>query len=723
MINIKAICIGIDTTTANAMHESMASAVKELSPFVVSSIDQWQYDMTSNINLAFLKINTALHLQQLQHFKAAWEGVALIAYLDDDSVLPSDALISECHGVVDKNDILSHKLFAIAQVALQIKMREIKSELCFQIVKHLAELTRLQEATASILKRFCELFRWQAGEIWAVDELHNHLTFIVGYSKLPGYSPVEALNVKHHFQRHQGLPGFFYGLNKVAVVKNWQAHLDDDYLGVLKINDFVCCIGIPITFHQQLLGVMVFWSVRSVELDEEMVILCNDLSEKFGEFIKKKRLQGDLLFLAEHDSLTHLANRSVIANNFVEAIKQAEREHNLVALLYLDIDFFKEYNDAYGHMAGDVFLKNIADCMRICVRDTDTVARIGGDEFAILLPAMATISQIELIAKKILQALSHLDMTLLHHCVFSVSIGIGVYPHHGDRFEKLLLCADKALYEIKKNGKNGYKIFPYDVSVVDEDRRSILGALKKATLSGGFRLDYQPIIDIETNDIIGAESLLRLPTISANIGPEIFIPIAEEAGLIEKIGAWVLKQACQDAMNIMAKINRPFKLVVNVSVYQVTREFLSLVTNVLAETKLPPACLTLELTENNLLDLSDYRLEILSSFRALGVRLSIDDFGVGYSSFVYLNKFEVDTIKIDRSFTESMMHQASAKAIVSAILAIAHTLNIQVIAEGVENEMQLDFLRLHQCEFYQGHFFSAALSLENLFLMLTHKFP
>lgn len=720
MIKINGMCVGLEVETVHAMHANLTRTMDSLSPFIAASFVTAQAAMTADINLIVVKITQASDKAVLCALQYEWPGVAFILYSEEDKQLVADVL-STCklHGICSKDDLTSSQLASIVLLALHNKRNEIKSQIAYDMVKHLADMTRFQDATTSFLKELCYLFRWKAGEVWAVNELLAHLTYIVGFSSSSHYALLNQLNAKHSFKKQQGLPGYFYHVNQVIVLNNVTEHVSDHYKDAIAANHFQSCVGIPIRFHRELLGVMIFWSDRAMFLDDEMALMLASIGDQFGEFIKKKRLQGDLLYFSQHDVLTHLANRSVLMDQCEQAIQLADKAHHLVALIYIDIDFFKEFNDQYGHVAGDSLLKNIAECLRTCVRETDTLARLGGDEFAVLL-SVADILQVERIANKILYAMAHLNVTAHKNYNVSASIGVSLYPYHGNRFDALLLSADKALSVAKKSGKNTVYIYPYHAVSGVVAKETVIAALKHALFYKEFRLYYQPIVEIESNRIVGAESLLRWPVAPPDMGrPDLFIPIAEEAGLIDQLGAFVLQRACLDAARIVELIKRPFKVVINVSVYQVTREFLSLVTQVLRETALDPTFLTIELTENNLMDSSDYRLEILAAFREIGVKLSIDDFGVGYSSFAYLNKFTVDTIKIDRSFTESMLQLASGKAIVSAILGVAHVLNINVIAEGVQNQEQLDFLRAQQCEFYQGHYFSEALPIEELLLLLT----
>lgn len=720
MMQINILCVNLDAEIVNAMRQHEVQTNQIHLDCFATNLEHLPKDMTAHINVLLIRMSKQLTLPQLQIFKETWPHIAIMAYLDDENTILRGDYLAVLHGVCHASDVVSSNFLNAVCLALSIKRREIKTDVYFQMAKCLADLMRFQDATIDILKVICQRFAWRVGEIWAFNELLEHFTFVAGFSNDDQYVTLQQLNSKYHFKKSQGLPGWFADAQQVTVLNDFKSHLDEVYFSAIEKNSLTSCVGVKIVFHQKLLGTMIFWSDQPIVIDDGVRALLQDIGSQFGEFIKKKRLQGDLLYLSEHDPLTRLANRTVLENNWEQAVLSADRNHYLVALLYIDIDSFKELNDTHGHLVGDTLLRNIADCLRTCVRETDTLARVGGDEFAVLLPKITDITHVESVSKKILYALSHLDAGIQDNYTLSASIGISLYPYHGARFDTLMLYADKALYIAKKMGKNTFKIYDYQVTSIKETKSTLSYALKNAIRYNEFKLYYQPIVDVASNNIVGVESLLRWPLAPPSISsPEMFIAFAEENNLIDKIGEWVLKNACHDAVRIMQITKQPFKLVVNISPVQMTREFVSLVASAIKQTHLHPAMLTIELTERNLMDSSDYTLQVLTSLRAMGVKLSIDDFGVGYSSFLYLNTFPVDAVKIDRTFVDTMLNLASGKAIVSAILAVADTLDIEVIAEGVENQAQLDFLRAHHCDYYQGRLFKDALPVDELLALLA----
>lgn len=347
MIKINGMCMGFDAIIAEKMHDSLSGAIDNASPLIITSFMRWQVDISPVINLVIIKINQQSDIDHIEQLKNEHPGVALIIYLEEtNSAHLINSLFIGWHGVCYHDDI-SNRLPAIALLAVNIKRREIKNDIFFQIAKHLADMTRFQDAVASVLKNLCHLFQWRAGEIWALNDLLLQLTYVVGFSDSMLYHASADLNEKHHFKKGQGLPGFFYEQDKVVVLTHFEHYLDQDYLEIYKENNLVSCIGVPIRFQQQLFGMMIFWSEQQIVIDDSMTILLQEIGDQFGEFIKKKRLQGDLLYLSQHDSLTHLANKAMLIEHAELAINRAIKEHHLVALFCIDVDSFKAFNELY----------------------------------------------------------------------------------------------------------------------------------------------------------------------------------------------------------------------------------------------------------------------------------------------------------------------------------------------------------------------------------------
>jgi len=408
---------------------------------------------------------------------------------------------------------------------------------------------------------------------------------------------------------------------------------------------------------------------------------------------------------AEHDFLTGLPNRMLLIDRIDQAIAIARRHSKQVAVLFLDLDGFKYINDSLGHPLGDKLLRSISRRLVGCVRGSDTVSRQGGDEFVVLLSEIHEIDDAAISAKRILQAVANSHFLDEHEIHVTTSIGVSIYPSDGMDAETLIKNADTAMYQAKENGRQTYKFFTQAMNAKAVERQSIEESLRRALERHEFVLHYQPKINLKTGAITGSEALIRWthPTLGS-VPPAQFIPVAEACGLILPIGAWVLREACSQA-KAWADAGLPVATVaVNVSAMEFRFEnFLENVFSTLHETGLAPHYLELELTESVLMKCVDATAPILQALRAKGVRIAIDDFGTGYSSLSYLQKFQVDTLKIDQSFIRQISTSGDDMAIVTAVIAMARSLKIRVVAEGVEEFEELEFLKSHDCDEAQGY--------------------
>jgi diguanylate cyclase (GGDEF)-like protein len=453
---------------------------------------------------------------------------------------------------------------------------------------------------------------------------------------------------------------------------------------------------------------------------------------------------------AQHDFLTGLPNRMLLNDRINQAIALAKRHQTKLAVLFLDMDGFKHTNDSLGHPVGDRLLQSIAKRLVACVRDSDTVSRQGGDEFVVLLSEtegsegastaatriaqgigeVPSIDQHDLYghvdaamaAGRILRAVADVHSVEQHDLHITASIGISIYPDDGLDAETLLRNADTAMYQAKENGAQRFQFFTPSMNVRAVERQSIEGDMRRALQRGEFTLHYQPVINMRTGAITGAEALIRWthPT-RGTVPPLQFIPVAEDSGLILPIGAWVLREACTQARAWVDAGLPRMTVAVNVSAVEFRNEnFLENVFTTLSETGLDPRLLELELTESVLMKRVESSASILQSLRERGVHVSIDDFGTGYSSLSYLRKFPVDALKIDQSFVRRIGTDAEDRAIVSAVIGMAQSLNLRVIAEGVETLEELTFLRSHHCDEAQGYYFSKPVPPEQFAQLLRN---
>ena len=445
----------------------------------------------------------------------------------------------------------------------------------------------------------------------------------------------------------------------------------------------------------------------------------------FVDITERKLAQERIQFLAYYDALTGLPNRTLLQDRLNTALASARRHQEKVALLFLDIDRFKVINDSLGHSIGDLLLKQVAERLRNSAREQDTVARLGGDEFLVVLTAIRSLSGIGVAADRFLKAMASPFVIQEHSLTVTCSLGITIFPEHGEDSESLLKNADVALYSAKDQGRNKFQFFTEDMNVQAMERLTLENNLRLALRRSELVLYYQPQVRIADGKITGAEALVRWqhPDLGL-IMPDRFITIAENSGLINPIGEWVLKTACAQAMQWQQQGLPSIPVAVNVSAVQLRQEgFVQLIRNVLAESGLAAKYLELELTESVILTNADVMLALLHELAVLGVKLSIDDFGIGYSSLSYLKHFPFHKLKIDRSFIRDLTTDPEDAAITSAIINLAKNLDLGVVAEGVENDEQMAFLRRHGCDEAQGYYFSRPLPACNFTEFLQGKKP
>jgi len=428
----------------------------------------------------------------------------------------------------------------------------------------------------------------------------------------------------------------------------------------------------------------------------------------FHDVSEARKLANEMAHQATHDGLTGLPNRSLLNDRLDKALALAAREKSKLALMFLDIDHFKNVNDTLGHDVGDELLKNIARELQQVVRNSDTVSRQGGDEFIVLLQGVHDKLAPAEVARKLIERVSAVRRVGPHEVHVSGSIGIAVFPEDGGSAEALTKNADSAMYHAKSLGRNNFQFFTRAMTEVVAERVRMEHSLRRAIERQEFVLHYQPKIDLQDGHIIGAEALVRWnhPDMGL-ISPARFISVAEQSGLIRPIGSWVLREACRQNRAWQQAGMPSIRMAVNLSPLQLHQEgFLDDVIGVLREMDLDHRYLEFEVTESVALHGEEKAVSWLETLKEMGVRLSIDDFGTGYSSLSYLKRLPIDTIKIDKSFIRDITTDPDDAAIITAIIRMAHSLRLNVIAEGVETADQLDFLRLKHCNQVQGHFFS-----------------
>jgi diguanylate cyclase (GGDEF)-like protein/PAS domain S-box-containing protein len=437
--------------------------------------------------------------------------------------------------------------------------------------------------------------------------------------------------------------------------------------------------------------------------------------------IRERALYGAISRLARHDPLTGLANRTLLHDRLSGALASADRHGDKLGVAFLDLDRFKHVNDSLGHGAGDCLLQSVGARLMASVRKTDTVCRLGGDEFVIVLSDVKRRDDLEKAAAKIAAAIGAPHRAGGHELHVTASIGIAMYPDDGADAETLLRNADIAMYHAKDHGRNHVRFFAPEMNELIIERRALEGGLRAALDHGEFVLHYQPKVDLRTGRMIGAEALIRWHHPERGlVTPHSFIPVAEDSGLIVPIGQWVQREACRQAVAWQTAGLRPVPIAVNISALEFRGQgFFDRVRRILAETGLDPRLLELELTESVLMESVGTTAAMLWELKGMGLRLAVDDFGTGYSSLSYLMHFPIDALKVDQSFVHEIAAAGDTSPIITAVIAMGRSLKQRVVAEGVETEAQLAFLRSQQCEEGQGFHFSRPLPPDQFAALLV----
>ncbi len=484
--------------------------------------------------------------------------------------------------------------------------------------------------------------------------------------------------------------------NKIESISRY---MDDAINGISSVFEWKC-----VRFDKKIFHVDVNFNVTNIDDKNFVLAVVRDITVR-------KKTEKRLIHQANYDQLTNLPNRNLVLDRLRQSMKRALRMSNHVAVLFADVDRFKKINDSMGHSAGDVLIKEVASRLQSCVRDGDTVARFGGDEFLIILNDLDNIKDSELIAEKALKLIS--DKFIIHGQDFylSLSIGISGFPDNGLEATDLIKNADIAMYKAKDAGSNRYQFYTFDFDNQAKQKVQMESELRHALERSEMFLTFQPQVDLKTKKISGAEALIRWQSnMLGFVTPDEFIPLAEETGLIVSIGEWVLKNACEAAVKWQEENLESLRVAVNVSPRQFMEEnFSQIVQTVLIETGLDPAKLELEITENLLVENAQQIVDIINELKDMGVSIALDDFGTGYSSLSYLKKFSFDILKIDRSFVIDITNNEEDALLCKAIVALAQALKMEIVGEGVETEEQLKILDLLGVDLIQGYYYSKPL--------------
>jgi diguanylate cyclase (GGDEF)-like protein len=598
---------------------------------------------------------------------------------------------------------------------------ELGAEIGAALVKHGDLRSQLQLCTESIVKNLDAAF----ARIWVLDEEDENILKLMAsagmYTRLDGNHSIIKI-----------------GELKIGIIaKEKMPHLTNTVIGDPMITDqewairegIIAFVGHPLVLSDKVAGVMAMFSKKP--LQEAALKTLASISDEVALGIERKKAEDKIYSLAYYDSLTGLPNRYFFRELLERSIEYANRYKHSYAIVLIDLDDFSRINDTLGHDVGDELLKVVSSRLLKTLRSSDYVARIydeeepiarmGGDEFTVLLQEVNNVVNASKVARRILNKLSQAYELGGRELFVTASIGIAVYPDDGKNVENLIKNADTALYHVKKRGKNNFQFYSKSMNETALELLTLETNLRRAIERQDLLLYYQPKVDITTRKIIGMEALIRWKTPEGGlISPAKFIPLAEENGLIIPIGKFVLQNACLQNKMWQEAFPEKVSVAINVSGLQFGQKyFVQDVLTALEDANLDPQYLDLEITETIIMIDPERAVRSLNKLKEVGIHISLDDFGTGYSSLSYLQRLPFDAIKIDISFIRNVVTNLNDAAIVKAIIAMAHNLNLKVVAEGVEDEQQLNFLEEHQCDIIQGYIFSPPVPAEEFFDLLT----
>jgi len=592
------------------------------------------------------------------------------------------------------------------------------------VIRALSESESASDAVVRVIQAFCGLAGWVGGVHWVLDPadglLHCQDRWFVPndpqLQKLAHALTETTLSAQepNTLARRILVKAMPIGVSDMSGEP--PSHLTAALTGA----GLLVAFGFPVQVDGEVLGVLEFYGRDRSAPDADLLRMSNQLGALIGQHIARRETERRLQFVVSHDPLTGLPNRTIFSQRLGQALAQAARYDHKVALLFIDLDRFKIVNDTMGHEAGDRLLREVADRFRESLREGDTVARHGGDEFVVLIEQYDSAIQLAGVAQKIIDQAVQPYLFDGHEFHISASIGIATYPNDGQDGAALLKHADIAMYRAKEAGKNQYQFYSPHMNRLSLERLDMENALRHALERGEFVLLYQPFYDMEGRKLLGMEALLRWKRAGTEmILPSEFIPLAEETGLAVHIGEWVLRTACAQARMWQDRGLVPVRVAVNVSARHFAHgNLVGCVDDVLRATHLEPSLLQLEIRESMLSQNGERALRVLRMLKELGVRIALDDFGTGPGALDNLRRFPVDLVKLDRSFVASIPNAGESAAMARAVISVAHSFSLQAVAEGVETEEQARFLRIQGCDEMQGHLFCVATSPEQASEML-----
>jgi diguanylate cyclase (GGDEF)-like protein/PAS domain S-box-containing protein len=581
-----------------------------------------------------------------------------------------------------------------------------------------------KEIMPGIIETLCTGLSLECGSHWSLDKDGALLQCTTSWGEnVPAIAAFLALTRKMSVPSGVDLPGRAWAGQEPLVLTDLGSEQGFSRTAAALQAGLHGALALPIAVAGRVFGVIELFSAGTIQPDEALMQLLKSLGAQIGQSFQRKLAEDQLRFVATHDSLTDLPNRSMFNERLRHALHQSTRYNRGIAVMFIDIDRFKLVNDSLGHSAGDRLLQDCAGRLIECLRESDTVARLGGDEFVVMVENFTAPKDAIAVAQKILTGLARPFFVDGQEFLMSASIGISTFPDDGKDAETLLKNADIAMYRAKDLGRNNYQFYSAQMNKHTFERLAMESSLRRAIERNEFLLHYQPKLDLRNGAISGVEALIRWQHPDwGMVSPAQFIPLAEETGLIVQIGEWVLKTACEQNKRWRDQGIPPMRVAVNLSARQFAQKtLLSDIAKTIAQSGLTPDCLELEITESLVMTNPEHATEILHKLKAMGISLSIDDFGTGYSSLAYLKRFPIDCVKIDRSFIKDIPAEADDMAITRGVIALGHSLRLKVVAEGVETVEQQDFLRSNGCDEMQGFLFSKPLPAEEVTALLrTH---
>ncbi len=605
------------------------------------------------------------------------------------------------------------------------KQAEKRRAMEYAVTRVLAGAETLAEAISRIIATICTTLQWHCGARWALDQDAGVLRCYECWGvDSPEIQEFIAENSKRTLQPEpggaQGLVRRAYSTGKPVWIADLSRAEGFRRAPLVAKADLHGAFCFPLLLGNEVLGVMEFFHRDVRKPDDMLISAAQSIGSQIGQYMVRKQAEEALQFVAKHDALTKLSNRIMFHDRLELAVARAKRNGRRLAVMFIDMDRFKVINDTLGHEAGDTLLREVAKRLTGTLRTSDTVARLGGDEFVVLIEELTDPVHLGAIAQKLIDELAAGFLISGQEYHITASIGISTYPDDSDDIQTLLKNADIAMYRAKEQGRNAFQFYSAQMNVHSIERLALESRLRRALERHELVLHYQPRIDIRSGRITGVEALVRWqhPELGL-VPPGKFIPLAEETGLIGPIGEWALAAACTQHRAWEREGLGHLRVAVNLSPRQFQQgDLLKSVAQVLAQTGCNAKSLEFEITEGMVMRNPESAVTLLQQLKDLGIHIAIDDFGTGYSSLAYLKRFPIDSLKIDRSFVMDVPEDADDVAINVAVIAMAHSLGLKVVAEGVETQEQFDFLRKEGCDEMQGYFFSKPLPVEQVTALL-----